>query len=115
MEEAVSPGQRATMINRLQSPTTALFLGSNDDKLERAQARAAARAAAIHRTAPASFTLEAGVKIYSVRVDAVHAEAYKVLSGINRVGQEDVHGIFAFAQFLTWWFGDTDALKRVVA
>ncbi|GKV49760.1 hypothetical protein SLEP1_g56493 [Rubroshorea leprosula] len=39
----------------------------------------------------ASCTLEAGVKIYSVRVDAVHAEAYKVLSGINRVGQEDVH------------------------
>ncbi|GLU23777.1 hypothetical protein SLE2022_397550 [Rubroshorea leprosula] len=39
----------------------------------------------------ATCTLEAGVKIYSVRVDAVHAEAYKVLSGINRVGQEDVH------------------------
>ncbi|GLU23779.1 hypothetical protein SLE2022_397570 [Rubroshorea leprosula] len=139
MEEAVSPRQRATMINRLQSPTTAFFLGSNDDKLERAQASAAARAAAIRRTAPvtnppsppsdyclskqqiidlfqnciklasenkinkrnswklklidhlsdiikvdaaeadsqtnfqrASCTLKTGVKIYSVRVDAVH-------------------------------------------
>ncbi|GKV39604.1 hypothetical protein SLEP1_g47352 [Rubroshorea leprosula] len=158
MDEAVSPRQRATMINRLQSPTTAFFLRSNDDRLERAQARAAARAAAIRPTAPvtnppsppsdyclskqqiidlfqnciklasenkinqkntwelklidhlsdiikvdaaeadsqanfqrASCTLEASVKIYSVRVDAVHAEAYKVLSGINRIGQEDVH------------------------
>ncbi|GLU23782.1 hypothetical protein SLE2022_397600 [Rubroshorea leprosula] len=54
MEELVSPRQRATMINRLRSPTTVFFLGSNDDKLERAQARAAARAAAIRRTAPAS-------------------------------------------------------------
>ncbi|KAL5735868.1 hypothetical protein ACOSQ2_030656 [Xanthoceras sorbifolium] len=36
----------------------------------------------------ASCTLEAGVKIYSVRVDSLHAEAYKVLGGINRVGQE---------------------------
>ncbi|GKV46045.1 hypothetical protein SLEP1_g53059 [Rubroshorea leprosula] len=163
MEEAVSPRQRATLINRLQSPTTAFFLGSSDDKLERAQGRGAASAAAIRQTAAASnppsppsnyclskqkiidlfqnciklasenkinqkntwelklidhlsdiikvdaaeadsqtnfqrasCTLEAGVKIYSVRVDAVHAEAYKVLSGINRVGQEDVHagGIF---------------------
>lgn len=32
------------------------------------------------------------MKIYSVRVDAVHAEAYKVLGGINRAGQEDEQG-----------------------
>ncbi|KAK9938616.1 hypothetical protein M0R45_015342 [Rubus argutus] len=37
----------------------------------------------------ASCTLEAGVKIYSVRVDSVHAEAYKVLGRINRAGLED--------------------------
>ncbi|XP_051152050.1 condensin complex subunit 2 isoform X2 [Andrographis paniculata] len=37
----------------------------------------------------ASCTLEAGVKIYSMRVDSVHSEAYKVLGGINRVGQAD--------------------------
>ncbi|XP_047940174.1 condensin complex subunit 2-like [Salvia hispanica] len=37
----------------------------------------------------ASCTLEAGVKIYSMRVDSVHSEAYKVLGGINRVGLED--------------------------
>ncbi|KAK3008255.1 hypothetical protein RJ639_014203 [Escallonia herrerae] len=37
----------------------------------------------------ASCTLEAGVKIYSMRVDSVHSEAYKVLGGINRVGQEN--------------------------
>ncbi|XP_078151675.1 condensin complex subunit 2-like isoform X3 [Carex rostrata] len=37
----------------------------------------------------ASCTLEAGVKIYSLRVDSVHAEAYKVLGGINRAGRDD--------------------------
>ncbi|XP_073110424.1 condensin complex subunit 2 isoform X3 [Elaeis guineensis] len=37
----------------------------------------------------ASCTLEAGVKIYSLRVDSVHSEAYKVLGGINRASQED--------------------------
>ncbi|KAJ6803752.1 condensin complex subunit 2-like isoform X1 [Iris pallida] len=36
----------------------------------------------------ASCTLEAGVKIYSLRVDSVHSEAYKVLGGINRAGRE---------------------------
>ncbi|KAM0955801.1 hypothetical protein ACFX2A_024647 [Malus domestica] len=35
----------------------------------------------------ASCTLEGGVKIYSMRVDSVHSEAYKVLGGMNRVGQ----------------------------
>ncbi|MQL72080.1 hypothetical protein Taro_004428 [Colocasia esculenta] len=37
----------------------------------------------------ASCTLEAGVKIYSLRVDSVHSEAYKVLGGINRAGRDD--------------------------
>ncbi|KAJ1400043.1 Condensin complex subunit 2/barren [Sesbania bispinosa] len=36
----------------------------------------------------ASCTLEAGVKIYSLRVDSVHSEAYKVLARMNRAGQE---------------------------
>ncbi|KAJ4808076.1 Condensin complex subunit 2 [Rhynchospora pubera] len=40
----------------------------------------------------ASCTLEAGVKIYSLRVDSVHAEAYKVLGGINRAGRDDNKG-----------------------
>jgi condensin complex subunit 2 len=40
----------------------------------------------------ASCTLEAGVKIYSLRVDSVHAEAYKVLGGINRAGRVDNEG-----------------------
>lgn len=40
----------------------------------------------------ASCTLEAGVKIYSLRVDSVHSEAYKVLSGINRAGQPNEQG-----------------------
>ncbi|XP_057955867.1 condensin complex subunit 2 [Malania oleifera] len=162
MAEALSPNpstalkQRATVASRIQSPISPFFLGSNDDKLERAQARAA-RAAAIRRktaTTPAaapppsldpclgkqqilelfqnciklasenkinqkntwelglidhlceiikveeeddaetnfqkaSCTLEAGVKIYSLRVDSVHSEAYKVLGGINRAGQEN--------------------------
>ncbi|TVU33960.1 hypothetical protein EJB05_15779, partial [Eragrostis curvula] len=140
----------------LQSPPPVFPLGSNDDQLERARARAAARAASVRRrslaasiappsAAPqhnllnrdqvmdlfhnciklasenkinqrntwelglidhlseiiqageeeddetnfqkASCTLEAGVKIYSLRVDSVHSEAYKVLGGINRAGR----------------------------
>ncbi|XVE78431.1 hypothetical protein DITRI_Ditri13aG0144500 [Diplodiscus trichospermus] len=156
MAEILSPNSRPRIpiASRIQSPTSPFFLGSNDDKLERAQARAA-RAAAIRRksVAPhaqpltdsdpclsknqilelfqnciklasenkinqkntwelnlidhlreiikveendvetnfqkASCTLEAGVKIYSLRVDSVHSEAYKVLGGINRAGQEN--------------------------
>lgn len=161
MAETLSPvpenvqKQRASKAPRIQSPNSPFFLGSNDDNLERAQARAA-RAAAIRRKAvaanapppsepdpflgkqqilelfhnciklasenkinqkntwdlslidhlceivkveeaddvetnfqKASCTLEAGVKIYSMRVDSVHSEAYKVLGGINRVGQEN--------------------------
>lgn len=53
MTEILSPNptaqkQKVPMASRLQSPTSPFFLGSNDDKLERAQARAA-RAAAIRR------------------------------------------------------------------
>ncbi|KAL5573400.1 hypothetical protein UlMin_022997 [Ulmus minor] len=161
MAETLSPNpttqkQRAPVATRLQSPTSPFFLGSNDDQLERAQARAA-RAAAIRRKAmaanplqpssdsdpllgkhqilelfqnciklasenkinqkntwelnlidhlteiitvendndtetnfqKASCTLEAGVKIYSLRVDSVHSEAYKVLGGMNRAGHEN--------------------------
>ncbi|KAK7335586.1 hypothetical protein VNO80_27512 [Phaseolus coccineus] len=148
--------KRVPMSARMQSPTSAFFVGSNDDQLERAQARAA-RAAAIrhhkslavnfHSHPPkslpclnkhhilelfhnyiklasenkinqkntweldlidhltdiirveegnqvetnfqiASCTLEAGVRIYSLRVDSVHSDAYKVLAGMNRVGQD---------------------------
>ncbi|VFQ89464.1 unnamed protein product [Cuscuta campestris] len=150
MEETLSPN---TKPRGPFSPTSPFFLGSNDDDIERAQARAA-RAAALRRKAvpstpplaadpcldknqifellqncirlasenkinqkntwelglidhlgdiikaeeekddetnfqKASCTLEAGVKIYSMRVDSVHSEAYKVLGGINRVGQDD--------------------------
>ncbi|XP_022970958.1 condensin complex subunit 2 [Cucurbita maxima] len=160
MAEALSPNpsivqkQRRPMASQLQSPTSPFFLGSNDDQLERAQARAA-RAAANRRKSiatnllpredpnifldkrqilelfqnciklasenkinqkntwelnlidhlteiikveeedtdtnfqKASCTLEAGVKIYSLRVDSVHSEAYKVLGGMNRAGQEN--------------------------
>lgn len=41
----------------------------------------------------ASCTLEAGVKIYSLRVDSVHSEAYKVLGGINRAGRGEEAGL----------------------
>ncbi|KAM1758193.1 hypothetical protein ACFX11_007348 [Malus domestica] len=162
MAEAMSPKppaeprSTASTASRPQSPTSPLFvLGSNDDQLERAQARVA-RAAAIrgkaatvsaHSSLPddrclsreqiiklfqeciklasenkitqkntwelklidhlsdiikvgtengaetnfqkASCTLEAGLKIYSARVDSLHAEAYKVLSGMNRARLED--------------------------
>ncbi|XP_058773651.1 condensin complex subunit 2-like [Vicia villosa] len=36
----------------------------------------------------ASCTLEAGVKIYSLRVDSVYSETYKVLARMNRAGQD---------------------------
>uniref|UniRef100_A0A2N9FSU0 Condensin complex subunit 2 n=1 Tax=Fagus sylvatica TaxID=28930 RepID=A0A2N9FSU0_FAGSY len=158
MTEALSPNPKQRLLpgaTRIQSPTSPFFLGSNDDKLERAQARAA-RAAKVRRSIvalpprgasdpdnclgkhqildlfrnciklasenkinqkntwelnlidhltevikvdeeddtetnfqKASCTLEAGVKIYSVRVDSVHSEAYKVLGGMNRAGQEN--------------------------
>ncbi|KAJ8764647.1 hypothetical protein K2173_006729 [Erythroxylum novogranatense] len=153
MADVLSPNAtQKQRLPRIQSPTTPFFLGSNNDQLERAQARAA-RAAAIRRKsvsvkAPppdpcldkaqildlfrnciklasenkinqkntwelnlidhlceiikveeeedvetnfqkASCTLEAGVKIYALRVDSVHSEAYKVLGGINRAGQEN--------------------------
>ncbi|CAL0303967.1 unnamed protein product [Lupinus luteus] len=163
MAETLSPNvggqkQRLPIAARIQSPTAPFFLGSNDDQLERTQARAA-RAAAIRRKnviacnlnshsqdsesdpclnkqqildlfqnciklasenkinqkntwelnlidhltdiikveeegdtetnfQKASCTLEAGVKIYSLRVDSVHSEAYKVLGGMKRAGQE---------------------------
>lgn len=41
----------------------------------------------------ASCTLEAGVKIYALRVDSVHSEAYKVLGGISRAGLEEQQGL----------------------
>ncbi|XP_050208349.1 condensin complex subunit 2 isoform X2 [Mercurialis annua] len=157
MADILSPNATLKQrLPRIQSPNAPFFLGSNDDKLERAQARAA-RAAAIRRKLvasnatqqaadsdpcldkqqilvlfqnciklasenkinqkntwelnlidhlceiikveeeedvetnfqKASCTLEAGVKIYSLRVDSVHSEAYKVLGGINRAGQDN--------------------------
>ncbi|KAF5481033.1 hypothetical protein F2P56_001724 [Juglans regia] len=161
MAETLSPNPKQRLLSsavpRIQSPISPFFLGSNDDQLERAQARAA-RAAKVRRKsiAPprlcdgdpepdpclgkqqildlfrnciklasenkinqkntwelnlidhlteiikveeeddaetnfqkASCTLEAGVKIYSLRVDSVHSEAYKVLGGMNRAGQEN--------------------------
>ncbi|KAL2331859.1 hypothetical protein Fmac_019440 [Flemingia macrophylla] len=161
MAEFLSPNQmtghkkKVPTSARIQSPTATFFVGSNDDQLERAQARAA-RATAIRRKSLAanfhsqhpdshpclnkqqildlfnnciklasenkinqkntweldlidhltdiiradegdhvetnfqiaSCTLEAGVKIYSLRVDSVHSEAYKVLARMNRAGQD---------------------------
>uniref|UniRef100_A0A7N0V4N9 Condensin complex subunit 2 n=1 Tax=Kalanchoe fedtschenkoi TaxID=63787 RepID=A0A7N0V4N9_KALFE len=154
MKEALSPNQkqRSAIGTRIRVPTIPFLY--NDDKLERAQARAAIRGKSVaasfqsptshHRSdfldksqilelyhnciklasenkinqrntwelnlidhlyeiimveegeedvetnfQKASCTLEAGVKIYSMRVDSVLSEAYKVLAGINRVGQQE--------------------------
>ncbi|WJX73821.1 hypothetical protein P8452_57558 [Trifolium repens] len=156
MAEFVSPNPTTVHKKKLPIPATNFFVGSNDDQLERAAARAA-RAAAIRRTScavnfnpqpsdsdpvlnkqqilelfrncirlasenkinqkntwdldlidhltdiiradddnndaetnfqMASCTLEAGVKIYSLRVDSVYSEAYKVLARMNRAGHE---------------------------
>lgn len=51
MGEFASPKRSAMASLRLQSPTSPLFLGSNDDQLERAQARAARAAAGRRKTA----------------------------------------------------------------
>lgn len=52
MAETLSPNQKqrplSSAVPRIQSPTSPFFLGSNDDQLERAQARAA-RAAKVRR------------------------------------------------------------------
>ncbi|CAN1843554.1 Condensin complex subunit 2, partial [Linum perenne] len=159
MAEILSPNPTMKQrLPRIQSPKSPFVLGSNNDQLERAQARAA-RAAAVRRKAAAavnsqhaggesadpscldkqqifdlfhnciklasenkinqkntwdlnlidhlydiikveeedtetnfqkaSCTLEAGVRIYSLRVDSVHSEAYKVLGGIHRVGHDN--------------------------
>lgn len=37
--------------------------------------------------AAAGSTIDAGIKIYSSRVDSVHAETYKVLSNLSRSGK----------------------------
>ncbi|XP_010556994.1 PREDICTED: condensin complex subunit 2-like isoform X2 [Tarenaya hassleriana] len=162
MAEPLTPNPKQSLgstASRIQPPRSPFFLGSNDDKFEREQARASRAAASRRKSvafacAPpppppvkdpdpcldehhilellqnciklasenkinqkntwelnlidhlcevikveennsetnfqkASCTLEAGVKIYSLRVDSVHSEAYKVLGGINRAGQDD--------------------------
>ncbi|KAK3030037.1 hypothetical protein RJ639_038136 [Escallonia herrerae] len=118
MSEILSPKpskKRPSTATRLQTSTRPFFLGSNDDQLERDQARAAATppppsgakpspvpsspvvkgnrlssCSKIASSSPvktcngqASCTLEAGVKIYSLRVDSVHSEAYKSTSKEN--------------------------------
>lgn len=40
----------------------------------------------------ASSTLDASAKIYAGRVDAVHAETYKVLSGLGRGADKQDEG-----------------------
>ncbi|CAF1866138.1 BnaC04g43110D [Brassica napus] len=161
MEEPLTPNPKQNPVStttRIQAPTSPFFLGSNDDRLEREQARAARVAASRRKSVvfargpqqpekesdpcfdkqqilelfqnciklasenkinqkntwelnlidhlceiikvedennaetnfqKASCTLEAGVKIYSMRVDSVHSEAYKVLGGITRAGHDD--------------------------
>lgn len=42
------------------------------------------------------------MKIYSMRVDAVHAQAYKVLGGITRAGQEDEQGNNVIKLDISW-------------
>jgi hypothetical protein len=50
----------------------------------------------------ASCTLEAGVKIYSLRVDSVHSEAYKVLGGINRAGRGEEAGTYPLSLLISY-------------
>lgn len=42
------------------------------------------------------------MKIYSVRVDAVHSQANKVLGGITRAGQEDDQGNNVIKLDISW-------------
>lgn len=52
----------------------------------------------------AAGTLDASTKIYAVRVDAVHADAYRVLGGLGAEtkpgeGESLIHLIY----LLSWW------------
>ena len=40
----------------------------------------------------AAGTLEAGIKIYSYRVDSVYTETFKLMGGLNRTSKRDVQG-----------------------
>jgi condensin complex subunit 2 len=40
----------------------------------------------------ASCTLDAGIKIYSYRVDSVHSDAFKVLGGLSRTAVQSREG-----------------------
>ena len=44
----------------------------------------------------ASFSLDAGVKIYVYRVDSVHNKVYKVLGSLGRVFENPENGIVSF-------------------
>lgn len=60
MAETLSPTKhRLPVAARIQSPTSPFILGSNDDQLERAQARAARAAAIRRKNLPVSQSLEA--------------------------------------------------------
>ena len=41
----------------------------------------------------ASSTLDASAKIYAGRVDAIHSETYKVLSGLGRGNEREKGGL----------------------
>ena len=40
----------------------------------------------------AAGTLEAGIKIYSYRVDSVYTETFKLMGGLNRTSKRDGQG-----------------------
>ena len=41
----------------------------------------------------AAGTLEAGIKIYSYRVDSVYTETFKLMGGLNRTSKRDGQGV----------------------
>ncbi|MGH0178616.1 UNVERIFIED_CONTAM: hypothetical protein FKN15_077503 [Acipenser sinensis] len=70
----VSPSTQRRHVQQTSTPLLAGFPG-NDDELERRQRR---------RSRVAAGTLDASAKIYAVRVDAVHADTYRVLGGLGK-------------------------------
>ncbi len=49
----------------------------------------------------ASSTLDASAKIYAGRVDAIHSETYKVLTGLGRGSEKQDKGIETFQKRLS--------------
>lgn len=122
MAEAVTPArQKAPIASRLQSPTSPFFLGSNDDQLERAQARAA-RSAAIRRksVAPpprppsnASPDLFSKDQIVELFQNCIKLASENVIDFIPTSHLSSFEFSSSFFNFLSLFFGSVFGVQKI--